>query len=381
VSSARIKRWVTRIDPGHTAPFGVAELHGVFFEPNDDRSGCRPVVGVQIPEASEALIRRGFTEARRRSARVFFVCNTAAQADAIAAIAGRELSGSHRRIALERALWAAGGSPHDRRAVHQPPARGGGLRASPLSSQGGRTTMKGGFARVPIWAASAKITPQGWQVLTAICAHVDPAGWAWPSLDRIAAMTGIERKNVPRIITELEDAGLIHRTRGTGGRGNSTRYQVVFKGPEMFSKTSSLQEDVSSENSLPPGGRLAPETSSKTPPKRPRPGRTEQLNRTDLESERARVSEGFMKARGVYPSRGDHGDPETPARREFETAVLDRGADPEAIVAGAERYAAQVARAGTPPRFVKMFATWLRDEGWNDRPCPVERRRPVAGMA
>jgi hypothetical protein len=87
-----------------------------------------------------------------------------------------------------------------------------------------------------------------------------------------------------------------------------------------------------------------------------------------------------MKFRGVYPSRGDHGDPENPARLQFE-AALDRGVDPKAIIAGAERYAAQAARAATPARFIKMSANWLRDEGWNDTPRPVERRRPVAGMA
>jgi hypothetical protein len=81
----------------------------------------------------------------------------------------------------------------------------------------------------------------------------------------------------------------------------------------------------------------------------------------------------------AYPSRGDHPNPQQPARLEFEAAV-DRGVDPQAIVVGAEIYAGQVTSTATPPRFVKTAVNWLKEERWADRPRPVERRRPVAGM-
>jgi DNA-binding transcriptional MocR family regulator len=89
------------------------------------------------------------------------------------------------------------------------------------------------FARVPIWAFHADITSRALRVLGAICAHADPAGRAWPSLDTIAALSGVARNKIFAAIDELENAGLLHRDRATdGGRGNSTHYQVVFQGPE-----------------------------------------------------------------------------------------------------------------------------------------------------
>jgi hypothetical protein len=84
-----------------------------------------------------------------------------------------------------------------------------------------------------------------------------------------------------------------------------------------------------------------------------------------------------MKFWQLYPSRGLDG--EEPARREF-IAAIERGVDPEAIITGTEIYAGHVAGNGTPPRFVKSAANWLRDERWIDRPRPVERRRPRAGL-
>jgi hypothetical protein len=103
VSAPRTKRWTTLRAP---CPY-----HIVTLEPHDDRGGWHPVVGLQIPEASEALIRRGFAEARLRRARMIILCDTREQADWIAGIAGRvgrELP-DHRRIALERAAAAGWG--------------------------------------------------------------------------------------------------------------------------------------------------------------------------------------------------------------------------------------------------------------------------------
>jgi DNA-binding MarR family transcriptional regulator len=84
----------------------------------------------------------------------------------------------------------------------------------------------GRFARIPLWAASAEITPSALRVLIAIAAHLDRTGWAYPSLSTIAGLTGIARKKVPSLIAELEGAGLLRRERSKGGRGNPTRYQV-----------------------------------------------------------------------------------------------------------------------------------------------------------
>ena len=66
-----------------------------------------------------------------------------------------------------------------------------------------------------------------------------------------------------------------------------------------------------------------------------------------------------------------------PKRREREDALaewkaaIDRGADPERMVAAATAYARE--RAGEEPRFTKMPATWLRKGCYDDEPDPEQQ--------
>ena len=79
------------------------------------------------------------------------------------------------------------------------------------------------YAAVPPWIASAKLSPQARQVLVAICAQISHRTYrlGLASLTTIATLTGMARKNVPRIISKLETAGVLHRDRATiVGRGN-----------------------------------------------------------------------------------------------------------------------------------------------------------------
>ena len=237
--------------------------------------------------------------------------------------------------------------------------------------------MKGRFARVPLHAACASILDVRARVLIAICGHIGRGGWAYPSLTTIASLTGVQREHVARAVKELEAAGILHREPG-GGRGNPTRYHVFDGGLETVPPMGPFFSET-----VPSAGTFNAGNVAKTPPETLPQMATrteEQKELSERAHARARVCEWFMRFRSAYPSRGNCGDPETPARREFE-AALTRGVDPEAIIAGAIRRADEVAREGTQPRFVKMSVNWLKDEGWLDRPRPVERRRPVAGMA
>jgi hypothetical protein len=54
------------------------------------------------------------------------------------------------------------------------------------------------------------------------------------------------------------------------------------------------------------------------------------------------------------------------AARAFERAI-ERGADPAALIAGAQRYAAE--RAGQDPKYTKHPATWLNAGCWADEPA------------
>lgn len=98
-------QWTTKVPAEHLAAFGLAEIHGVFFEHRADRGGLARAVVVQIPEAIAALA-EAMVQARSFKARVAFLCDTQQQAEEIAEQAAKLLP-RHRRVAFERA--AAGG--------------------------------------------------------------------------------------------------------------------------------------------------------------------------------------------------------------------------------------------------------------------------------
>jgi hypothetical protein len=78
--------------------------------------------------------------------------------------------------------------------------------------------------------------------------------------------------------------------------------------------------------------------------------------------------EAFWRA---YPSRGSHSNPKKPAVAKF-AAAIKRGVDPGLIIAGAERYSANVKRTGTDPQYVAQAVTWLNQERWNDQEKPIQ---------
>jgi hypothetical protein len=94
------------------------------------------------------------------------------------------------------------------------------------------TPKNGQFACIPASAAGARdLGAQDFRVLVALAAHADSEGRAYPSLARIASLTGVARKNVPRSIARLEKAGLLrHRQRKseTSAWGHNL-YSVVFE--------------------------------------------------------------------------------------------------------------------------------------------------------
>jgi hypothetical protein len=74
--------------------------------------------------------------------------------------------------------------------------------------------------------------------------------------------------------------------------------------------------------------------------------------------------EDFARFWEEYPKR-EGGNPKKTAAIKFFTKVR-QGADPEAIIAGARLFAADVLRLGTEPRFVAQAVTWLSQERWQD---------------
>lgn len=69
-------------------------------------------------------------------------------------------------------------------------------------------------------SSGAKLT------LLAIAEHANDSGWAWPSIERLAVMTGVSTRQATRNIQALEDAGVLQVDRNSG-RGNVNRYRIV----------------------------------------------------------------------------------------------------------------------------------------------------------
>jgi Helix-turn-helix domain len=197
------------------------------------------------------------------------------------------------------------------------------------------------YAAVPVRAAAALgLGAQDFRVLIAIASHANGDGRAFPSLARIALLTGIARRNVPRSIARLEDARLLrHRQRKgeTGGWGHSV-YEIVLE---------DLDVAPSEDWDIPPNGGLR--RLAKAAP-----------------SVNGHISaEHFELFWEAYPSRGPHPNPKKPAASKF-AAALKNGVDPAIIIAGTRRYADYVAREERDPRYVKQAMTWLSQELWNE---------------
>jgi uncharacterized protein YdaU (DUF1376 family) len=67
----------------------------------------------------------------------------------------------------------------------------------------------------------------------------------------------------------------------------------------------------------------------------------------------------------AYPHRGGFADPKKPASAKFAIRVKG-GADPEDIIAGAERYAEHVLGQDLDPRYIPQAVKWLNDQRWEE---------------
>ena len=85
-------------------------------------------------------------------------------------------------------------------------------------------------------------------------------------------------------------------------------------------------------------------------------------NQSGSPKEGSSISEHFSTFWQLYPRRVG----KLSAQRAFDKAV-ETGADPIAIIEGAQRYAEE--RAGEPERFTKHPTTWLNGHHWEDEPA------------
>jgi hypothetical protein len=229
------------------------------------------------------------------------------------------------------------------------------------------------FARVPLRAANAaRVGARALRVLIAIAAHATRDGHAYPSLARIAEVTGIDRRGVPVEIAALVTAGLLLREPRAGKTG-ANRYTIVFDAavtrqgmsPDTPRRVRVTRQDMKSDTS---GHALTESTESRTDSAL----RAESVNgRGDAGS--------FDEFWRVYPSRRPHSNPKEPARLKFEN-LIKRGVDPAKIVTGAQYYRETIERERTDPRYVAQAVTWLNQKRFEDDQLPPEPPRLRVGM-
>lgn len=186
----------------------------------------------------------------------------------------------------------------------------------------------------------------------------------WASLSTLAEKTRTNRNTVRAAVRKMEDAGLL--TVVAAERGKSCRY--VFNMPSPAPQT----RPAPVEQSAPQAADPAPECADPAP-QEARPRATDAPNRkngyehkgTELTTP---VREPFDEFWTVYPRKV--GKPTALAK--WKTKA--KHADPDAIIEGAERWAAYWRESGTEPQFVPHPSTWLHGERWNDPTPPIVRR-------
>jgi hypothetical protein len=99
---AASETWRTRFNPEATDAYSAPEMHVTLFEATNEPGGINHSVSLMIPETSPIERRLALNIAVKAAARTTFMCDTAEQAEAMAAYATPLLPG-HRRVAYERA--------------------------------------------------------------------------------------------------------------------------------------------------------------------------------------------------------------------------------------------------------------------------------------
>jgi hypothetical protein len=215
-------------------------------------------------------------------------------------------------------------------------------------------------------------------VLLVLANYADDDGGCFPGQARIARQTVLSERGVRKVLAELEAAGLIrreHRYReGQGGRTSDRIYLA-------------LDGNAAPGAAISGGGIPAPQRghTGTSPRTIPAPGAGHELSVEPLEEPSVSPLPpavatpapatppgrshdlAFAAFWQAYPRKV--GKPK--ARQAWERA-LRRQPDPAAIVAGAQRYAADPARYD---EYTAHPTTWLNRDGWDDPALPARTGR------
>jgi DNA-binding MarR family transcriptional regulator len=261
-----------------------------------------------------------------------------------------------------------------------------------------------------LWTAllDARISKSAAKVMAVLCEHGNTEGIAWPSLETLATLSGIARKNVGRALRELQGRGYIEVAE-SASPCRSTRHRLTLKDVEILrariAEVRARRADSSAAPALTAEGTPASSLRAPLPsrvmlpgltddetlpsPLRPKPtteptrkgrevvgdsvgfvpsGHTLAVQReTDANDSTSDAFESFWRA---YPKQLGR----QRSRAEWDKQIAT-GADPAAMVDGAQRFARYVESAKVLDQYIKYPANFLAAQEWvNDFAVRTRKR-------
>jgi hypothetical protein len=212
-------------------------------------------------------------------------------------------------------------------------------------------------------------------VLVALGWHAtDEGGYAFPTVGRIAEMTGLNERSVRRCLVELVDAGVLEMTRESGrGKPNVYRFAVFNRVPFEPMIVSNRKVDIDDVSP-----RVKADIDDSSRPRKVDIGdssRGDTLYKQNNTDTRAYWTDGrcamFDDAFGLWPKRVNR-DAARVAWQEVWTD--DRYTDKQFITAftqGAQRWIGYWREEGTTMQYMTAFDRWLKNEMWTIDPRGV----------
>lgn len=205
----------------------------------------------------------------------------------------------------------------------------------------GRIEVENHYTMMPnAWARDARLSRRARGLLLELLSHRE--GWQI-TVSGLAATGQEGRDSIRSALNELETHGYLirGRERSEDGTLGAASYTLTDPGEFTYDGFSNVGETNVGESA--PKKNIYKKNITKNYPQTP-------------------SDPGFDRFWEVYPRRAGKGQ----ARRAWATAI--KVADPEVIVAGAERYRDDPTR---DPRFTKHPSTWLNGECWTDEVAVV----------
>lgn len=206
------------------------------------------------------------------------------------------------------------------------------------------------------WAFKKDVKPAGRKfVLVALADFADENHSCFPSVDRLASMTGQSEKSVRDHLNALEEVGLLARHRDRRADGTLTGYRYILPvdgGQRKISPSPAATLAITS-------GEIC---RSITPKTNPQEEPFEILKDFDDWWQHVLRKEGKKAAWDKYKI----------ARRKHSA---------ETLLDGIKRYSVHCQTSPvTETRFVKQPATWLHGEHWDDELTPKDGKPPAVAV-